>query len=288
MVIDAGAALEMLHAAALIHDDVIDGSDRRHGTDTVHVAYEARHREGAGGATAPGSGWGWPSCSAIWRWPTATGCSRGPHRRPGPYSTRCASRSTSGSTSTSWVRPNGCVAEPATRPSNGRRARRICRYKTAKYTVERPLHLGATLAAPARAGELADPLSAFGLPLGEAFQLRDDLLDVFGDPSLTGKPVGDDLREGKPTLLVSLACARRTGAGARLLEDGVGRPDLSEADVLELRAVIEATGARSRSGSGHRTPGRGGRCRPRGPSRWSRRPGRPWGSWRRFATGRDH
>ncbi len=124
------------------------------------------------------------------------------------------------------------------------RARRICRYKTAKYTVERPLHLGAALAAGDRLAELSGPLSAFGLPLGEAFQLRDDLLGVFGDPSVTGKPVGDDLREGKPTLLASLAYARATGNAARVLEAHLGDPGLSESDVLELRGIIEATGAR--------------------------------------------
>jgi geranylgeranyl diphosphate synthase type I len=146
------------------------------------------------------------------------------------------------------VRPAGSVGLVGAAGSVGAgvdRARRICRYKTAKYTVERPLHLGAALADPDRAGELAGPLSAFGLPLGEAFQLRDDLLDVFGDPSRTGKPVGDDLREGKPTLLVSLACAQAAGAGARVLEEGLGRPDLSESEILELRGVIEATGARA-------------------------------------------
>ena len=143
------------------------------------------------------------------------------------------SRSTWASTSTSWARPRGCgpAIPTAGRPRAGdtRRwpGRRICRYKTAKYTVERPLHLGAALAAPARAEDLAGPLSAFGLPLGEAFQLRDDLLDVFGDPSLTGKPVGDDLREGKPTLLVTLACAHATGPAARLLEERLGAADLS-------------------------------------------------------------
>ena len=85
-------------------------------------------------------------------------------------------------------------------------AARIERYKSGKYTVERPLHLGAALAG--RLDELAAPLSAVGLPLGEAFQLRDDLLGVFGDPAVTGKPVGDDLREGKLTPLVAAAAAR--------------------------------------------------------------------------------
>src|SRR5258705_11906009 len=103
-------------------------------------------------------------------------------------------------------------------------ARRIARYKSGKYTVERPLHLGAALAG--RLDDLREPLTAYGLPLGEAFQLRDDLLGVFGDAGVTGKPVGDDLREGKPTALVAIAAERVDAAGRRLL-DRLGSPDLA-------------------------------------------------------------
>ena len=84
-------------------------------------------------------------------------------------------------------------------------AERIARYKSGKYTVERPLHLGAVLAAPDRGADLLPSLSAYGLPLGDAFQLRDDVLGAFGETTLTGKPVGDDLREGKPTPLMAMA-----------------------------------------------------------------------------------
>ena len=83
------------------------------------------------------------------------------------------------------------------------RALRVLRFKSAKYTVERPLHIGAALAGGTP--ELLAALSAYGLPVGEAFQLRDDLLGVFGDPAVTGKPAGDDLREGKRTVLVAYA-----------------------------------------------------------------------------------
>ncbi len=125
------------------------------------------------------------------------------------------------------------------------RARRICRYKTAKYTVERPLHLGAALASPDSLMDLAGPLSGFGLPLGEAFQLRDDLLGVFGDSDVTGKPVGDDLREGKPTLLASLAASRASGAAGCLIAERFGAPDLTTEEVARLQEVIESTGARA-------------------------------------------
>jgi geranylgeranyl diphosphate synthase type I len=119
-------------------------------------------------------------------------------------------------------------------------ADRIARYKSAKYTVERPLHLGAALRGAF--DDLRDPLSAIGLPLGAAFQLRDDILGVFGDAELTGKPVGDDLREGKPTLLVALAADRADADGRRQLAR-IGSPDLDEVEVKQLQELLVATEA---------------------------------------------
>jgi geranylgeranyl diphosphate synthase type I len=119
-------------------------------------------------------------------------------------------------------------------------ANRIAVYKSGKYTVERPLHLGAALAdglAP-----LGPSLSAIGLPLGHAFQLRDDVLGAFGDAEVTGKPVGDDLREGKPTPLVALAFAR-AGAHDRALLGRLGDPELSAVDVRRLQDLFVRTGA---------------------------------------------
>jgi geranylgeranyl diphosphate synthase type I len=121
-------------------------------------------------------------------------------------------------------------------------ADRIARYKSGKYTVERPLHVGALLAAPDRADVLVPALSAYGLPLGDAFQLRDDMLGAFGDERVTGKPVGDDLREGKPTPLLALASARADADQRRVLA-GVGQPDLSLADVISIQQVLIETGA---------------------------------------------
>jgi len=107
--------------------------------------------------------------------------------------------------------------------------------------VERPLQVGAA-AAGADAAALGQ-LSAYALPLGEAFQLRDDVLGVFGNPAITGKPAGDDLREGKRTLLVALAMQRGDGAQRRALAEGIGRADLDEAGLAAVRDVITATGA---------------------------------------------
>jgi geranylgeranyl diphosphate synthase type I len=118
----------------------------------------------------------------------------------------------------------------------------VLRYKSAKYSVERPLHVGAALAGAS--AETLAALSAFGLPLGEAFQLRDDLLGVFGDPDATGKPAGDDLVEGKRTVLVALALDGASPADADLLDRSLGTP-LEEKDVTRLRGVIASSGAQA-------------------------------------------
>jgi geranylgeranyl diphosphate synthase type I len=128
----------------------------------------------------------------------------------------------------------------ATARTDAETARRIATYKSGKYTVERPLHLGAALTG--RNGELGAVLSAIGLPMGEAFQLRDDVLGAFGESDVTGKPVGDDLREGKPTPLIAIATARATDADRELLSR-VGAADLAESDVAELQALFVRTGA---------------------------------------------
>ena len=119
------------------------------------------------------------------------------------------------------------------------RAELVTRYKTAYYSVERPLHLGAALAG--RLDDFGPHYSAFGLPVGEAFQLRDDLLGALGDESVTGKPVGDDLREGKPTLLVACRCL--AGAEGRRLLDGIGDSALTPAEVRAIQRLLVDCGA---------------------------------------------
>ena len=236
-VIDTGVALEMLHTAALVHDDIIDRSDVRHGSPAVHRRLAAQHRDHGWSGSPERFGEG----AAI---------------LIGDLALVYSSRLVAGAPSVALAvfeemrlevnvgQYLDILGEAEGVGSGGEaaveRARRICRYKTAKYTIERPLHLGAALAAPERLPDLIGPLSEFGLPLGEAFQLKDDLLGVFGDPEVTGKPVGDDLKAGKPTLLASLAAQRDPRFSRRF-----GAPDLSEAEVLDLQAMIEATGARA-------------------------------------------
>ncbi len=234
--VEAGAALELLHCFALVHDDVMDGSSTRRGLPTVHVGFEERHREQ--------------------RW-------RGEGRRfgegaailVGDLAFVLADRLLADAPRAAWavwdeLRLEVNVGQyldmlhTAKADPTVAAARRICTYKTAKYTIERPLHLGAALAGSVDAAT-GSALTAYGLPLGEAFQLVDDLLGAFGDPSRTGKPVGDDLREGKPTRLLALALERATGCDLALLRTRVGRDDLDDDEVLAILAVLEATGARA-------------------------------------------
>ena len=104
--------------------------------------------------------------------------------------------------------------------------------------------LGAVLAAPVRAAELLPALSAYGLPLGDAFQMRDDVMGAFGDEAVTGKPVGGDLREGKPTPLLARAVQASTPAQRAALDE-VGSPHLDDAGIERIQQVIVDTGALS-------------------------------------------
>jgi len=230
--VDAGAALELLHSFALVHDDIMDGSDRRRGKPAVHQAFIQQHRA---------EGW------------------RGPSRRFGEGAAILVGdfafvyadvlmRDVPADARTIFdeLRIELCVGQfldLSATAAGGRDAdlaRTIEWYKSGKYTVERPLHLGAALAG--RLDELEAPLSAFGLPLGEAFQLRDDLLGLFGSEAVTGKPVGDDLREGKLTPLLAAASARASGEDRRLLER-VGTGELAADEIAGICDVLVASGA---------------------------------------------
>jgi geranylgeranyl diphosphate synthase, type I len=236
-IVDAGAALELLHTCALIHDDVIDGSTLRHGQHTIHIDYEARHalahwrgeprRFGEGVAILVGD------IAFVYADAFLTGA---------PVVAREIFTELRLEVNAGQYLDLIGTARADVSPEA---ARRICRYKSGKYTIERPLHLGAALLGDDTLERLIGPLSAYGSPLGEAFQLKDDLLDAFGDPALTGKPVGSDLREGKPTYLFALARRSAEGPALRLLTERYGAADLTNVEVAELQSVLEDTGARA-------------------------------------------
>jgi geranylgeranyl diphosphate synthase type I len=233
LVIDAGAALELLHAFALFHDDVMDGSLTRRGEPTTNAKFEVRHgvEKLAGESRRFGDG------VAILVGDLAYVYSDQLMRNASPQAW------------TIWnelrIELNfGQYLDMLGSAMNERRrekAERICRYKSGKYTIERPLHLGALLAAPTR-NELIPMLSTYGLPLGDAFQMRDDVLGAFGDTAITGKPVGDDLREGKPTPLMAIATARANAAQLKELQL-VGNQDLTPEQIARVQEVIRETGA---------------------------------------------
>lgn len=235
-VVDAGAALELLHCFALVHDDVMDASVRRRGLPSVHADYGARHRDAGWRGESRRFGEGVAVLVGNFAFVYADLLMAGmPHEAVDVY-TELRLEANMGQ----FLDMLGSARGGADRAL----ARQICLYKSGKYTVERPLHLGAALAGCL--SEFAPVLSAYGLPLGEAFQLRDDLLGAFGDPVRTGKPVGDDLREGKATTLCALARERAVGAAARLLAERLGAPDLADAEVAALQAVLVETGAKAR------------------------------------------
>ncbi len=236
----ACAALEMLHASALVHDDFMDASDTRRGRPATHRAFGAEHR--AAGWRGDAEQYG--AAAAILLGDLLLGWSGDMLRRSGfgPDAVSsglalfelCRSEVIAGQFLDVSVQARG-RADVDT-------AMTVLRYKSAKYSIERPLHIGAGLAG-ATPGQI-EQLTRFGLPLGEAFQLRDDLLGVFGDPEETGKPAGDDLVEGKRTVLVALALDGAPQAAAQRLDRALGTP-LSPADVDELRTIIDASGARA-------------------------------------------
>ena len=236
--VDAQAALELLHASALLHDDVIDGSQTRRGEPASHALYTKTHKDNSWASEARRFGEG----AAVLIGDLAF-----------VYADQLMNIANN-NVAKIWneMRVELNIGQyldllgSAQRKRRLVKAERVSRYKSGKYTIERPLHLGATLAAPAMANELLPALSKYGLPLGDAFQMRDDVLGAFdfadSDKGSTGKPIGDDLREGKPTPLLAIAFERADSIQRKVL-DLVGSVDISDQDVSNIQEVIKQTGA---------------------------------------------
>jgi geranylgeranyl diphosphate synthase type I len=237
------AALELVQASALIHDDVMDGSDTRRGEPAVHRRFAAHHRSqrwrgdpgGFGIAAAILLG----DLCLVWSDELlhTGGLAPATLARARPVFDQMRTEVTIGQYLD--------VLTQVTGHTTVEQAGKVARLKSAKYTVERPLQLGAALADAPPA--VVTAYSRYGLPLGEAFQLRDDVLGLFGDPRVTGKPAGDDLREGKRTYLVAAAFEAGDDAARATLAARLGDPDLDEAGVDQLRAIITETGALART-----------------------------------------
>jgi geranylgeranyl diphosphate synthase type I len=253
-----GCAVELLHSCALICDDLMDGSAVRRWEPAAHIRL-----------AGPDGGHGWPGprpefgrAAALvlglqaFTWADAALCDAG--LRPDRLATVLRLFTTlrteviggqyldlvgaqRGTVPASTV-PAGTVPSGAAVSAAGqiRAAERIIRYKSAKYTVERPLQLGAAVAG---AGGAESFLSGYALPLGEAFQLRDDVLGVFGDPGMTGKPAGEDIREGKQTLLLVLGRQMAGPAERRVIGTVPGHRGATGADITAVREALAGCGA---------------------------------------------
>jgi geranylgeranyl diphosphate synthase type I len=235
-----GASLELFQAAALIHDDLIDRSDTRRGGPSVHRRFEAQHRD-AGYALDPEE---FGKAAALLAGDLALSLSEQLFR----------------ASATTWrarelfdeMRTQVMIGQyldvleeqcgPERSPQDALEAAlRVVRYKSAKYSVENPVLIGAAHAGADEA--LLTRLSDVALPLGVAFQLRDDELGVFGDPATTGKPAGDDLREGKRTVLVAMTLDRTDDEAKHLVQSSLGDTGLDDAVVERIRGIMRACGA---------------------------------------------
>lgn len=241
--VGVAASLEMFHAFALIHDDVMDDSLHRRGHPTLQHAFARRLalanqdsraserivRGGIGAAILAGD------LALAWSDELLHGAGLSP---------------------TQWAAVTPLVdvmrtelmagqyldiAGPERVTGDVERALKVVRYKTAGYTVERPLHIGGALAGAGRAFQEA--CTAFAVPLGEAFQLQDDLLGVFGDPAVTGKSCLEDVRDARGTVLMALAVRAATAAQVKELHRYAGDPALDEAGMERVRSVLLDTGA---------------------------------------------
>lgn len=244
--IEACASLDLLHVSALVHDDVMDGSDTRRGVPAAHRQLEALHTERGllGSAEKFGHAGAILLGDLLVMWSTEmlerSGLAADALARGRAVVEDMRAEVTCGqyldvlAQHLPWDDSAGLV----------QRAHQVVEHKTARYTVLRPSQFGAALGGGS--AQLLAALAAYGSPLGRAFQFRDDVLGVFGDAEVTGKPAGDDLREGKRTVLVAEAMAGSGGAARDRLSTLVGKPDLTADEVDQARHLIRASGALER------------------------------------------
>ncbi|EEP72737.1 polyprenyl synthetase [Micromonospora sp. ATCC 39149] len=242
-VLPALAALELLHTFALVHDDVMDASDTRRGRPTAHRAAAARHA--AAGHTGDPERFGEAvavligDLCMVWADRLLAHATVPPARLLDVR--RCYDQMRVETVAGQYL---DILGENDAGNWSLDRALRVARYKTASYTVQRPLLFGALLAGADADAPLTAAYTRYGLAVGEAFQLRDDLLGVYGDPATTGKPAGDDLRTGKPTALLVLARQFATGTQRRALERAGTVTGTRE--VARLAELVTDTGAVAR------------------------------------------
>ena len=247
-VAQAAAALEMFHLGALVHDDVMDRSELRRGVPTVHRTFAARHTldDRAGSAEVFGDSVAILVGDLCFTWADDL-LDRAVRSAAAAGEPACGQ---AGRLVWERMRTQTMAGQYLDLVAQGRRgtsttaATQVLRYKSAKYTVEHPLVLGGALVGAPDA--LLDDYAAYGLCVGEAFQLRDDVLGVFGDSVVTGKSSTEDVREGKRTMLVAYAEEAADDRQRAALRRHLGDDDLDEEGLLAVRAVLTDTGALAR------------------------------------------
>ena len=256
-----GTALELYQASALIHDDLMDGADTRRGLPAAHRFFARDHD--ARGWLGPSQTFGTngaillgdlllslageemsalarthtscePADKALWRARAAFDA----------MTTEVALGQFLDVRSENLPLPWGQEPAVAARHMHDD-ALSVVRHKSARYSVRHPLLIGALLSGLDPSSPTAEHLAAFGEEIGIAFQLRDDELGVFGSPQVTGKPAGDDLREGKRTVLLALTWGRCDDAGRRLLGSVLANAEATPEQITEAAALIEGCGARA-------------------------------------------
>ncbi len=253
--LNAAGSLDVLHVSALVHDDLMDSSDLRRGRPAAHRQFEALHSTAGwlGDSVAFGKAGAILLGDLLVMWSAqmlqAAGLNQSALERALPIVEAMRTEVTCGQyldiVAQAHPLRQKAPAIGSVRPSIELaldEANRVVEYKSARYTVQRPSQIGAALGGGD--DQLYYALGAYGSPLGRAFQFRDDLLGVYGDPQLTGKPAGDDLREGKRTVLVAHAFAHADEAGRQLLLRRLGDPDLGADGIADLQQVITESGAR--------------------------------------------
>ena len=251
----AAGSLEVLHGSALVHDDVMDASDLRRGRAAAHRQFEALHTNAGwlGDSAAFGRAGAIVLGDLLVMWSVqmlnGAGLKDSALQRALPIVEAMRTEVTCGQYLDMVAQAHplrerapgfGSMSSPIQVAIDD--ASRVVEYKAARYTVQRPCQMGAALGGGD--DQLYFTMGAYGSPLGRAFQYRDDLLGVFGDSTITGKPTGDDLREGKRTVLVAHAFAHADEAGRALLLKRLGDPSLDADGVAELQQVLDESGAR--------------------------------------------
>ncbi len=237
----AAASLELLQASALVHDDVMDASDLRRGMPSAHRRFQALHEKAGWRGSAEQFGEGAAillgNLLLIWSGEMWRGSGL-------PQASLAAAEHVHDHMRTELMCGQYLdLLEQAHSDNTFDSALRVALFKSGKYSVEQPLRLGLVLAARGREPWIDRLCEEYGRCVGIAFQLRDDILGVFGDPTETGKPAGDDLREGKRTMLIARTLAVASPAQAKEVNDTLGDPELDSAGVGRLRRIIEETGA---------------------------------------------